>query len=214
MGKARRQCDRTLAFSSDVETGSIQSEPGFRAANPAAAAAIACPAMSVPRAKGLICCAFCLARHLLAIGNKGNSRVARHCEVLIMLMALGAASAAWDVVKSIGSQASSSSQSTGFFGSGSDPFTMSGSDSAEPGSKKSSNSGSGKLSPAAMEAMLAAQGQFSMSASNSSGLNSASLTPADTSSLAPISLDASSSSASYNATGMMLQRAQLMSAVA
>src|SRR5690348_1732210 len=112
-----------------------------------------------------------------------------------MLMALGAASAAWDVVKSIGSQVSSSStQSAGFFGSGSDPFTMSGSDSAEPGSKKSSSSDSGKLSPAAMQAMLVAQGQFSTSAFN--GGAAASPTSADTSSLTPISLDASSSAAS------------------
>jgi hypothetical protein len=130
-----------------------------------------------------------------------------------MLMALGAASAAWDVVKSIGSQVSSSStQSAGFFGSGSDPFTMSGSDSAEPGSKKSSSSDSGKLSPAAMQAMLVAQGHFSTSAFNGGG-GAASPTSADTSSLTPISLDASSSAASsYSATGMMLQRAQLMSA--
>jgi hypothetical protein len=130
---------------------------------------------------------------------------------MIMLMALGAASAAWDAVKSLASQASSSS---GFFGSGTDPFTMSGSGSSKSGSTKSSSgSGSGALSPQTMEAMLAAQGQFSTSAVNGSGLSSAALTPADTSSLSPISLDASSSAASsYNATGMMLQRAQLMSA--
>jgi hypothetical protein len=181
------------------------------AANPAAAAAIAVPAMSVPRMKGLICCAFCLARRLLAIGDESNSRMLRHCEVLIMLMALGAASAAWDVVKSIGSQVSSSStQSTGFFGSGSDPFTTSGSDSAEPSSKKTSSSG--KLSPAAMQAMLAAQGQFSMSTLNGSGASAASPTSADTSALTPISLDASNTAtSSYNATGMMLERAKLMS---
>lgn len=130
-----------------------------------------------------------------------------------MLMALGAASAAWDVVKSIGSQASSSStQSTGFFGSGTDPFTMSGSDSAQPGSKKSSSSGSGALSPAAMQAMLAAQGQFSMSTFNGSGASAASPTPADTSSLTPISFATNSAASSYNATGMMLQQAQRMSA--
>lgn len=131
-----------------------------------------------------------------------------------MLMALGAASAAWDIAKSIGSQASSSAQSTGFFGSGTDPFTMSGSDSAQPGSKKSNSSDQGALSPAAMQAMMAAQGQFSMSAFNGSGASAASPTSADTSSLAPISLDASNSAtSSYNATGMMLQRAQLMSAL-
>jgi type IV secretory pathway TrbL component len=162
----------------------------------------------------LICCAFCLARRLLTSGNEGNCRAVRHSKDLIMLMALGAASAAWDAVKTLGSQMSSSStQSSGFFSSGSDPFTMSGSDSAAPGSKKSSSSGSGKLSPAAMEAMLAAQGQFSMSGSNGSGTNP--VTPAPMSSLSPISLDASSSaSSSYNASGMMLQRAQLMSALA
>jgi len=131
-----------------------------------------------------------------------------------MLMALGAASAAWDVVKSIGSQVSSSTQSTGFFGSGTDPFTMSGSDSDQPGSKKSSSSGSGALSPAAMQAMLAAQGQFSMSTFNGGDASAASPTAADPSSLAPVSLDASSAAtSSYNATGLMLQRAQLMSAL-
>ncbi|HVX77713.1 MAG TPA: hypothetical protein VHB49_16395 [Bradyrhizobium sp.] len=134
-----------------------------------------------------------------------------------MLMALGAASAAWDAVKTLASQASSSSaQSTGFFGSGADPFTMSGSGSSQSDSTQSSSSGSGALSPATMEALLAMQGQFSTSTSSGgSGLSSASLTPVDTSSLTPISLDTSSAAtSSYNATGMMLQRAQMMSAIA
>jgi hypothetical protein len=142
------------------------------------------------------------------IGNETRAAIPRGVfGALIMMMALGAASAAWDAVKSVGSQMSSATQSSGFFGSGTDPFTMSGSGSSQPGPKKSSSTGSGALSPATMQAMLAAQGQLSTSTLNGSGLNPASLTSS--------TLDGSSSAASsYNATGMMLQRSQLMSAFA
>jgi hypothetical protein len=203
MGKAAGQCDRTLATVVEIS----------------AACGIHCrvgrshPVRRKPGFYWIFRCGTALA-HL--IGHETRAAIPRGAfGGLIMLMALGAASAAWDAVKSVGSQMSSAAQSTGFFGSGGDPFTMSGSGSSQPGSKKSSSSGSGALSPATMQAMLAAQGQLSSSTFNGSGLSSASLTPLDTSSLTPVSLGGSSSAASsYNATGMMLQRAQLMSAFA
>jgi hypothetical protein len=133
-----------------------------------------------------------------------------------MLMALGAASAAWDAVKSLASQVSSASSSTkksGFFGSGADPFTVSGSDSSQSDSTPSSSSASGALSPATMNALLAAQGQFSISALGGGALNPAAPTAASNPSVTPLSLASSSAASSYNAAAAAFQRSQL-SAVA
>ncbi len=87
-----------------------------------------------------------------------------------MLMALGAASAAWDTIQKLASSsASSSTQSTGFFASGADPFEMSGSASPQAASPQTatpkatgfSMTSTSQIAPATMQALLAAQGQSS-----------------------------------------------------
>src|SRR5258707_4412459 len=73
-----------------------------------------------------------------------------------MLFALGAASSALDVIKSLTS--SSSAQPAGGFGQS--PFDISGNDSSSASSTPASTSnGFSQISPATMSALLAAQGQ-------------------------------------------------------
>ncbi|WP_213770319.1 EF-hand domain-containing protein [Bradyrhizobium sp. dw_78] len=93
-----------------------------------------------------------------------------------MLMALGAASAAWDTIQKLASSsASSSTQSTGFFASGADPFEMSGSASPQAASPQTaapkatgfSTTSTSQIAPATMQALLAAQGQSSTTTSAS-----------------------------------------------
>ena len=84
-----------------------------------------------------------------------------------MLLALGAASSALDVLKSLTSSKSASPKSTGLSQDPASPFDLSGSTSASASTSTAGSSGHPKISPGTMSALLAAQGQSSTGAANS-----------------------------------------------
>jgi len=84
-----------------------------------------------------------------------------------MLLALGAASSALDVLKSLTSK-SSSPPSTGLSQDPTNLFDLSGGASASASTATSSSSGSSRISPATMSALLAAQGQSSAGTTSAS----------------------------------------------
>src|SRR5712664_1948763 len=100
-----------------------------------------------------------------------------------MLLALGAASSALDVLKSLTSSKSSSSQKTGVTQDASNPFDLSGtaSASATPPPPPFGSGGGSQISPATMSALLAAQSQSSTGSTTSGSTTSGSTTSASTS---------------------------------
>jgi hypothetical protein len=117
-----------------------------------------------------------------------------------MLFALGVASTAVDVLKTLTSSAQSLAQSSGGGGQGSaDPFKVS---SPAPASARSTQITTGlsanpQISPATMNALLAAQSPATGSRPTSNGLNSASLTMLGASGTA---------TQTYNAAEQMIQQ--------
>src|SRR5262245_57899656 len=95
-----------------------------------------------------------------------------------MLFALGAASSAIDVLKSLSSSKSSSAPSTGVTQNGVSPFNLlSSGSSASVGQGSSQGSGSGSgcspISPETMSALLDAQSQSSTGSTGSTSKNRA-----------------------------------------
>jgi hypothetical protein len=79
-----------------------------------------------------------------------------------MMFALGAASSALDMIKSLASSGSASSPAGGFNEASTDPFSIASGASASTGAVATGFTGAGsQISPATMSALLAAQGQSS-----------------------------------------------------
>src|SRR5258707_14312350 len=98
-----------------------------------------------------------------------------------MLLALGAASSALDILKSLTSSKSSSSQKTGVTPDASNPFDLSGtaSASASPPPPPFGSGGGSQISPATMSALLAAQSQSTTGSTTSASTTSASTSKSD-----------------------------------
>jgi Ca2+-binding EF-hand superfamily protein len=103
---------------------------------------------------------FAMARGLLNNRRELPAALCGDCWSSAMLLALGAASSALDVLKSLTSK-SSSPPSTGLSQDPTNLFDLSGGASASASTATSSSSGSSRISPATMSALLAAQGQSS-----------------------------------------------------
>jgi hypothetical protein len=153
----------------------IASRAGVMAENSAETAAIAGGRGRLAAEKPFIIRFFTMAR---ALPLHWRERPGRRCGTLsefVMMFALGAASSALDMIKSLASSNSSSSPATGFNEASTDPFNISSGAAASTGAPATGFTGGGsQISPATMSALLAAQGQ-----SSAGTASSASTSPAD-----------------------------------
>jgi hypothetical protein len=117
-----------------------------------------------------------------------------------MLFAVGAASAALQVIKSLTSPAGSSAQSAPRSQSSADPFEVSSPAPSSASSTQATGFVAGQpISPATMNALLAAQGQSSTAASQSTS-------PTDAVQKNPLQEASSSAASSYHSIQQMVQR--------
>jgi Ca2+-binding EF-hand superfamily protein len=110
---------------------------------------------------------FVMARGLLNNWRELLAAPRGNCWSFAMLLALGAAASALDVLKSLTSSKSTSPKSTGLSQEPANPFDLSGSATASASTSTSGSDGRPKISPGTMSALLAAQSQSSTGATNS-----------------------------------------------